>query len=210
MRTLMAMGLCFALLVWSAPAEANGSEPALRFRVVELAPGDWLNVREQPGSGGRAIGSLAPGAGNVVVTGAVVDVGGGTWWEIVFNRAGRSTGWVNGRFLAPDNGELESGYPLLCTGTEPFWSLEIGEGRADHSTPEQRRMSMRAGPWMEASGMIGRFAVELERRGSIGYATIWRERDYCSDGMSDIRYPFGTIFIRPDGEVFAGCCRRSG
>ena len=81
MRTLMAMGLCFALVVWSAPAEANGSEPALRFRVVELAPGDWLNVREQPGSGARAIGSLAPGARNVVVTGAVVDVGGGTWWD---------------------------------------------------------------------------------------------------------------------------------
>jgi uncharacterized membrane protein len=209
MRALMAVVLCFAHLVCSAPAEANGSDPAFRFRVVELAPGDWLNVREQPRSSGRVIGSLARGAGNVIVTGAVVEVGGGTWWEIVFNRSGRSTGWVDGRFLAPDGGH-ESGYPLLCTGTEPFWSLNIAEGRAHHSTPEQRRMSMRASPWMEASGTTGRFAVELQRRGGTGYASVWREHGFCSDGMSDIRYPFGTIFIRPDGGVFAGCCRRSG
>ena len=42
------------------------------------------------------------------------------------------------------------------------------------------------------------------------FAGIWRERDFCSDGMSDIRYPFGTIVILPEGEVLAGCCRRLG
>jgi len=68
---------------------------------------------------------------------------------------------------------------------------------------------MSASQWREASGKIGSFAVQLERDGQIGYASIWRERDFCSDGMSDIGYPFGTIVILPDGEVLAGCCRRS-
>ena len=202
--------LCFgiAILLTAAPAAAGTPDPALSYRVVDVADDDELNVRQQPGVDGGLLGSLAPDDENVVVTGSVMNVGGSEWWEIVFADADR--GWVNGRFLQPmDEEAAEIEYPLLCTGTEPFWSLELEDGEATYSAMGGETLSLSAGPWLMAGGMTGRFAVELEHDGEIGYVGIWREKDFCSDGMSDIRYPFGTILIRPGGEVFAGCCRRA-
>ena len=205
--TMKSIGLGIAIALTAAQVEAGGApDPALSYRVVDVAAGDELNVRQQPGLGGKVLGSLAPDDESVVITGSVMDVGGSQWWEIVLDG---DRGWVNGRYLKPVDAEGgDSEYPLLCTGTEPFWSLEVAEGEATYSAVDDQALTMRAGPWQMAGGMTGRLAVELEHHGEIGHAAIWRENESCSDGMSDIRYPFGTIVIRPDGEIFAGCCRR--
>ena len=209
MWTVKAVSLGVALLLAPASGHADLPDPGLRYRIVDIAVGDRLNVREQPGVEADVLGALVPGAKNLVVTGSVMEVAGAEWWEIVFVEGYFSRGWVNGRFLAPmDEQKPESGYPLACGGTEPFWSLDLLEGEARFSTPEEKALALRAGPWMMAGGQTGRFAVELERDGALGYAGIWRESTFCSDGMSDIRHPFGAILIRPDGEVLAGCCRR--
>lgn len=209
MWTMKAVSLCVALVLAPAFAHADLPDPALRYQVVDVAAGDRLNVREQPGVDADVLGALVPGAQNLVVTGSVMEAGGAEWWEIAFVEGYFSRGWVNGRFLAPmDQQEPESGYPLACGGTEPFWSLDLLEGEARFSMPEEKALALRAGPWMMAGGQTGRFAVELERDGALGHAGIWRESAFCSDGMSDIRHPFGVILIRPDGEVLAGCCRR--
>ena len=209
MLTLKSMLPCLAigLAPAAAWAETATPDPALRYRVTGVAPGDQLNVRERPGVGADMLGALAPHAGNIVITGAVMDDGGAQWWEIVFVEGYLSRGWINGRFLSPVEEEGEENYPLLCSGTEPFWSIALGDGEATYSDPNVENLPMSAGPWVMASGMTGRFAVELEHEAQVGYAAIWREAA-CSDGMSDIRYPFGTILIRPDGEVLGGCCRR--
>lgn len=208
MRTLT--WLLLALVVAAAPAHAQTPDPSLRYRVVDVAAGDQLNVREQPGVDAPVIGAFAPHAEDIVVSGSVREVEGSDWWEVVFVEGYLDRGWVNGRFLEPmDDQARDSEYPLQCSGTEPFWSLALEEGQATYSTPGGDDQAMSASRWREASGRIGTFAVQLERKGNIGYASVWRERDFCSDGMSDIRYPFGTIVILPEGEVLAGCCRRS-
>jgi uncharacterized membrane protein len=202
--------LLFLALVLSAPAYAQTPDPALRYRVVDVATGDQLNVREQPGVDAPVIGAFAPHADDIVITGSVMEVEGSDWWEVGFVDGYLDKGWVNGRFLEPVDGQARDGdYPLQCSGTEPFWSLSLDEGQAPYSSPDENEQSMSASGWREASGRIGTFAVQLERDGNIGYASVWRERDFCSDGMSDIGYPFGTIVILPEGQVLAGCCRRA-
>lgn len=209
MWTVRAIALWVALVLAPTSGHADLPDPALRYRIVDVAAGDRLNVRAQPGVEADALGALVPGAENLVVTGSVVEAGGAQWWEIVFVEGYFSRGWVNGRYLAPMDGqEPETGYALVCGGNEPFWSLDLGDGQATFSTPDDKALSLNAGPWVMASGQAGRFAVELERDGALGHAAIWRESSFCSDGMSDIRHPFGVILIRPDGEVLAGCCRR--
>ena len=203
--------LCLALVLTAAPAYAQTPDPALRYRVVDVAAGDKLNVREQPGVEAPVIGAFAPHAADIAISGSVMEVEGSQWWEVAFVDGYLDRGWVNGRFLEPVNGHARDGdYPLQCGGTEPFWSLALEEGQATYSSPDQEEQSMSASRWREASGRIGIFAVQLERDGQIGYASVWREHaGACSDGMSDLRYPFGTIVILPEGEVLAGCCRRS-
>jgi uncharacterized membrane protein len=209
MGTLKSICLCLAAVLTSATAGAGTPDPALRYQVVGVAADDQLNVREQPGVDAGVLGGLTPHADNIVITGSVMEVGGSDWWEIVFVEGYLSQGWVSGRFLEPVDAEArERDYPLRCGGTEPFWSLDLDSGQATYSSPDEETLSMNASPWREASGLLGYFAVQLERDGQLGYASIWRERAFCSDGMSDIRHPFGTILIRPDGEVLAGCCRR--
>ena len=206
----MVKWLCLALVLAATPAHAQTPDPALRYRVVDVAAGDKLNVREQPGVEAPVIGAFAPHADDIVIAGSVMEVGGSEWWEVVFVEGYLDRGWVNGRYLEPVDRQARDGdYPLLCSGTEPFWSLALEEGQATYSSPDEDEQSMSASQWREASGRIGIFAVQLERYGQIGYASVWRERDFCSDGMSDIGYPFGTVVILPDGEVLAGCCRRS-
>ncbi|HUG24251.1 hypothetical protein [Piscinibacter sp.] len=206
----MVRWLFLALVLAAAPAHAQTLDPSLRYRVVDVAAGDQLNVREQPGVEAPVIGAFAPHADDIVITGSVMEVEGSQWWEVAFVDGYLDKGWVNGRFLEPvDRQARDSDYPLQCSGTEPFWSLALDEGQATHSSPDAEAQSMSASRWREASGRIGIFAVQLERDGQIGYASVWRERDVCSDGMSDIGYPFGTIVILPEGEVLAGCCRRS-
>jgi uncharacterized membrane protein len=202
--------LCLAILLAAAPAFAQTPDPALRYRVVDVAADDKLNVREQAGVEAPVIGAFAPHAGDIVISGSVLDVEGSDWWEVVFVEGYLDRGWVNGRFLEPVDREVhESDYPLQCSGTEPFWSLALEEGQAAYSTPDDEAPAMSASQWREASGRIGTFAVQLERDGQIGYASVWRKRNFCTDGMSDIGYPFGTVVILPEGEVLAGCCRRS-
>jgi uncharacterized membrane protein len=210
MSTLKPICLCVAIMLACAPAGADTPDPALRYQVVDVAAGDRLNVREQPGVAADVLGGLTLHADDIVITGSVLEAGGSDWWEIVFFEGYLSRGWVNGRFLEPvDAAARDSDYPLQCAGTEPFWSLDLEDGQAAYSTPDAETLAMSASNWRTASGLRGYFAVQLEHQGQVGYASVWRERDHCSDGMSDIRYPFGTIVILPEGEVFAGCCRRS-
>jgi uncharacterized membrane protein len=208
MRTLKWLLLA---LVLAAPAHAQTPDPSLRYRVVDVAAGDTLNVREQPGAEAAVIGAFAPHADDIVITGSIMEVEGSLWWEVGFVDGYLDKGWVNGRFLEPADQQARDGeYALQCSGTEPFWSLALDEGEATYSSPEEAEQSMSASQWREASGRIGSFAVQLERDGQIGYASVWREHaGACSDGMSDIGYPFGTIVILPEGDVFAGCCRRA-
>ncbi|HUE45449.1 MAG TPA: SH3 domain-containing protein [Aestuariivirgaceae bacterium] len=198
----------FLALVLAAPAHAQTPDPSVRYHVVDVAADDTLNVREQPGADADVIGAFAPHADDIVITGSVMEVEGSWWWEVAFVDGYLDKGWVNGRFLEPaDQQARDSDYPLVCSGTEPFWSLALDEGQATYSSPDQDEQSMSASRWREASGRIGTFAVQLERDGQVGYASVWQNS--CSDGMSDIGYPFGTIVILPEGEVLAGCCRRS-
>ena len=203
--------LFLAIVLTAAPAHAQTPDPSLRYRVVDVATDDQLNVREQPGVEAPVIGAFAPHAEDIVITGSVMEVEGSEWWEVAFVEGYLDKGWVNGHFLEPvDRQARDSDYPLQCSGTEPFWSLALEEGQATYSSPEEEELSISASQWREASGRFGTFAVQLESKGQIGYASVWREHaGACSDGMSDIRYPFGTIVILPEGEVLAGCCRRS-
>jgi uncharacterized membrane protein len=207
----MVKWLFLALVLAAAPAHAQTPDPSSRYRVVDVAGGDKLNVREQPGVDAAVIGAFAPSADDIVITGLVMEVEGSQWWEVAFVDGYLDRGWVNGRYLEPaDRQARDSDYPLQCSGTEPFWSLALEEGQATLSSPDQEEQSMSASRRRDAIGRIDTFAVQLERDGQIGYASIWREHDgACSDGMSDIGYPFGTIVILPEGEVLAGCCRRS-
>jgi uncharacterized membrane protein len=95
--------------------------------------------------------------------------------------------------------------PLVCYGTEPAWTLDLGEAAA--------RLSVRGEEDVEYRGR----STSLDRLKS----QAWRGRSgegggdlvafvseaACSDGATDARRPFTARVSLPDGRLLAGCCR---
>ncbi len=210
---LPAVLVLVALAAATRPAAAIQEftpEPGWRYEVTGVTPPDVLNVREQPGVEAGVVATLPPDAGDIAVTGVRAEVDGSVWWRIL---TPDGQGWVNARFLQPTDpgSEEETGWPLTCAGTEPFWSLSVSPGgEARLSTPDTEAAAWSAGPAITAAGTRGMISVRLEADGSVGHLAVIRDYDFCSDGMSDFMHPFHGLVAGPDGEVRAGCCWRGG
>ena len=201
-------------LMQGAAGQVPTPHPGYIYRVTGVAANDALNVRSFAGTDGEIVGRLPPDGRRVVVTGVAQEIGSSVWWEIVHPAGPRGTGWVNARFLAMvDTSALpEADFPLLCVGTEPFWSLTIRGAEAHQTQPGIEgidEFTWRASPWLVAvSGW--RFALRLEGEGGEpGWMAVLRAEPSCTDGMSDVDYPFDTVVLTPQGYPLAGCCLRA-
>ncbi len=98
----------FSVLSGQAEARYTGSGPAC---VSGVSQNDRLNVRSQPFSRARILGSLAPGQ-----CGMNIEAVEGNWTFIRGNDRGRNIqGWVNNRFLRPASQQGSSqggGFPV--------------------------------------------------------------------------------------------------
>jgi uncharacterized membrane protein len=213
MRIIVLLILFLGQAIPGWAAETAAPMPGVRYRISGVAQSDRLNVRDQPGIHGRTVGTFAPSASGIIVTGLRQEGNGSDWWEVVYPHAQGKIVWVNSHFLTPQasNGAEETNYPLLCTGTEPFWDLQIQAGWARYSLAGSHDRTFNASSWLSARGLLGQFVVRLtdeDNTGQNGYAVMVRNAS-CSDNMSDRLYPFNGVLILPEGEVLAGCCRRA-
>ncbi|MGF1501823.1 MAG: COG3650 family protein [Paracoccaceae bacterium] len=201
-----------SFLLWVTSAFAAADQPPVPSdphyaAVTGVAAGDVLNIRSGPGIDHAVVGTLAPGAAPVEVTGER-----GGWARLV---AGEGNGWVAARFLTlvpvPRLGDTLRGLPLglVCAGTEPFWAIELEVDGARLSRPDagETEFSVAA-----AAPVRGRPDIEtVWFAGPDGLpATLIVRRQYCSDGMSDRTYGYAATFARESlarPEAFAGCCR---
>jgi uncharacterized membrane protein len=169
--------------------------------VTGVAADDVLNIRARPDARSPIIGSLDPAATGVEVVG----VSGN--WALV--NTGEGSGYASLRYLTREPGPAWNALqaPLLCLGTEPFWSLEIdpAAGSTRYLTPEDQSPPPEpitgfwpAEPWAPSA------AVGL----SDGLAVLTGAE--CSDGMSDRSYGIAMDIFRtgPGGATrSSGCCR---
>jgi len=212
-RIVCCLSIGLALAIPAFAADTSIPEPGTRYRVVAVARNDRLNVRSSPGADADIVGSFAPDAVDIVVTGSRQVIGQSNWWEVAYPLAERGSGWVSAAFLRSDGPTEDTNYPLNCGGTEPFWSLVTGAGQAMFSLFGEDQHTFDASPWIEAQGLRGHFVVRLQEGsqtiGPKGYIVVVRDFDFCSDGMSDTDFPFNATLVLPNGEVFGGCCSRS-
>ena len=179
-----------ALLLCSVPAVAAPS-----LHVVGVAANDMLNLRAAPDAKAAKTGTLPPDAAGISVV--AVDTKGADWVKIA---KGTVSGWVNAKFLA-----YETGAPvrLTCTGTEPFWGMNVGYGFAEFefdgnkskiALDEPYTPAARPTPWL--------FQVHAKP----GFLLLGKPDDKCSDGMSDNTYPY-SMLVRAGDAFMEGCCK---
>ncbi|WP_300527599.1 SH3 domain-containing protein [Maricaulis sp.] len=199
MRQLISIAFFLAMLAGAA-AEAGV------YRVVNVDPGDVLNIRAAPQSSADILGALPPDAAMI----EVLEEEDG-WARII---SGEGYGWVSMAYLEPVMRPVTYGgapLALQCAGTEPFWGLALngdesvrftdpmGDGEAAEGILTESREAQ-SRPWP----FIYYFEGEVS-----GIAIL--DRAECSDGMSDIDYVWRAYVDVRDGEhgarFFEGCCR---
>lgn len=70
--------------------------PVPSYRVVNVKPGGFLNIREGPGTNYGIVGGIPANSSNVVMIGNEVRVDDGAWALVSY---GGTRGWVNRRYL---------------------------------------------------------------------------------------------------------------
>ncbi|WP_019956508.1 hypothetical protein [Yoonia vestfoldensis] len=203
----MRLILFLTCALWPLAAIADTVPPVLPalYEVVGVASDDQLNIRAEPNAGSDIIGALAFDRTAVQVI--MFSTAGGC---ALVNHQERA-GWVAARFLqrsAPVDGPLGfSARNLSCFGTEPFWSMQITDGRVALSTPEgiaQHPVTAVYGSGSEASPGANTVFFDWSADGVPVRSHILP--GICGDGMSDLA--FGLHYI-DDAFGHRGCCSLS-
>ena len=129
------------------------------------------------------------------------------WLSVTYQ--GKS-GFVNTRYLA--YGESVGGYRLpvrlQCSGTEPFWGIQIGYHRAEaEKNYEETKQSLMLGDPIGALGQPNLWLLpSADPKDPNGFLLI--EEEKCSDGMSETEYPY-SLKVHMGGGLLSGCCMPS-
>jgi uncharacterized membrane protein len=188
--------LFFASLLVATAAEAD-----VVYSVMNVRPGDTLNMRLQPRPNAPVVQTIPHNGTGIALTGRSSS---GGWFEVTYRR---KRGWVNARFLGIGQGRFALPAYLDCFGTEPFWSIAVTPGlaRADLMFTERRNVYRLTGAH-NAMGRTDIFAIRgAANRGS--QMSLIVRHEACSDGMSDARYPYSTVALISGLNTIAGCCR---
>jgi len=92
---------------------------------------------------------------------------------------------------------------LDARGTEPFWALEIRARQITLRRPDHPAQ-MAANPGLKMSGDK---AVWTTKTGETPL-TVTLSAEPCSDGMSDLKYPYAAEVVL-GGETLKGCAGRT-
>ena len=191
-----------------APVPAAGKAPVYLpnlYDVTVVATWDTLNIREAPDGQAKVIATLPATAKGVEV---VARDPSGKWGKV---NAGERSGWVAMRFLKPQPGLWQPGalpQSLVCTGTEPMWSLKAGKALV-LAEPDQppRELGLRK---VMDRGIPGEPTRGLIAGDDKGRLTAFLRPAQCSDGMSERAYGLAVAVILDGQEMpsrmLTGCC----
>jgi uncharacterized membrane protein len=112
-----------------------------------------------------------------------------------------------------------------CVGTEPFWSATLTDGQVSLKLFDQTRRYSKP-MYGAAAGASADYVMSVQARSGTSNlaAFVVNEtemivadndgrahkdrnayRAYCSDGMSDLGFPY-SIHLIVDGKTYTGCC----
>ncbi|MDG1075988.1 MAG: hypothetical protein P8P65_04965 [Planktotalea sp.] len=161
-----------------------------------IAANDTLNIRAEPNASSPKLGSYPPFAINI----EMLRVSEDAKWGMIGMSEGN--GWVAMRYLkvTPNDTSYTISRPLNCSGTEPFWALNMTPRGTEFTELGASRIDLK--DISEAVAQPGSLAKFEE--GPTKIYTLMLEPAQCSDRMSDREFGFtGRVFIEaPDGNRY--------
>ena len=199
---IFVLSVSVCLLGSTFPSQADET-----YSVINVADDDELNVRSMPTAGADKIAALAFNARSVVATGNTRKVGRATWVEIEVSGI---KGWVNAAYLSADPappGSTLFREPLACSGTEPFWALQVAGTHGSFDSLGEGKSTIEFISSRAAHGVPVIWA--LKGKTALNQSPVFallEETNQCSDGMSDLTYRYAIRIDIENGPFYAGCC----
>lgn len=221
-------GLLLALCAGFAGDKAQAAETDTQkahFRVVRVDSNDVLNMRIVPDPYAAKVGAIPPDARGIEATGRTAKRGDYIWREIMYRDV---TGWVNSHFLVRDRAQSAGAppqidpeaeitgstsgtsvflEPLSCAGTEPFWGMLLKGRETVLDSLADGPLQIDLSPARQSPQMSTAWAIDARTKAeNKPVSIIIRRTNQCSDGMSDIIFPYETFITISGGPFYAGCC----
>lgn len=201
----MILRIAAFVVALAAPASATVEVWPALYDVTGVAEDDVLNIRAEPSVSSEIVGELAPDETAVEVIEMSRD---GDWGRVNTDEA---SGWASLAFLTRRPGQWVGEAPrnARCFGTEPFWSLDIGDDGATFETPEAMPLDFERTARLGSRNRIDRFAQIYENE--LGGIVAALRNASCSDGMSDRAYGWEVDLLlvvagEDNAQLFSGCC----
>ena len=189
------------LAICVATTACNAADEPVSYSVYGVPANDTLALHATPNAASQKLADVPHDATDLHMTGNTTT--SGDWAEIQYQ--GR-LGWVNARYLAfGPAGSVQLPALLQCSGTEPFWSINLTPGRtkADLNFLD-RKYSHRI--TRAASAMNHNDIWIVKSRDNRTEISLIVRKESCSDGMSDRNYPYSAVALVPGSDIIAGCC----
>ncbi len=221
---LLAMSVLAASLVVTdvAVSPAQAAVQVKVYSVTGVTAGQFLNVRSGPGTNNPVVFRIPANGTGVVATGEEKKVGNSVWVKVYW--AGKG-GWVSKTYLttkpipAPSPGskpppppsgnagsDSKGGVVMRCGGTEPFWGITITERDMSVDVLDGPRYNVPV-TFRQTSANDRTIAVIAGQNGPNETQTFLQKVSACSDGMSDVNYPYAVTAVFNKQRVYSGCCR---
>lgn len=176
--------------------------PAL-FSVTGVASNDVLNIRAEASARAPIVGTFSPYQTGIEVVGLSED----RRWGLV--RTNEGVGWSSMRFLRQERADSwrDGQQPLSCSGTEPFWSMEVflPSNRVEFTDMNTGGFELRNdAPYLPSTRFPPTLAMSFSGARQ-GFAVV--RQGVCSDGMSDFVYGLEVqVYWLSVPEGLSGCC----
>jgi uncharacterized membrane protein len=206
------------------------------YAVTRVANHDHLNVRKWASSRSRIVMRLPHNTVNVKHLGGAIKRGQSIWWKIKVGRkvgwvnkrylkvlnivpqtpsqkkstknpwkptpeVHKSKPWRPTTKQPPKH----TGPVLNCGGSEPFWGLKISQYNLTFSPVGGKKFSLPVAFNKTSENDTSIAAIYSKASGKEVSATLQKVMS-CSDGMSDIKYPFAITVLVNKQRFYSGCC----
>lgn len=103
--------------------------------------------------------------------------------------------------------QAASNEQFIARGTEPFWSVTVSKRGIVYNSPGTQPLKFPyVGP-LKAEARPADLVRVYRLKGTGNNTLILKKVSSCSDGMSDINYPYSAIFIQGN-KVLEGCAEK--
>jgi uncharacterized membrane protein len=175
---------------------------AASYKVINVDSTDSLNMRTAARVSSSIVTSLPYNARQITVI-KTVENRRSRWSKI--NWQG-NVGWVNAYYLRQQ--AATAFQTFQCSGTEPFWGLSItANNTVEFSSADMGNFQIPINFQKIPAARPPEIGIRVTKAVSSNKsAFIVTHREACSDGMSNINYPYSITVLINDDIALEGCC----